>query len=346
MNGASLSERFFQEYVHPLLSNRYSALLPALSAAILGDGSEVLGYDDEISHDHNFCPRVIVFVPDERFGAVGESLRQALVEAAPPSYLGFPLLYDDVRKFIEVVPRQQFFLDYLQIPTFPTTAREWLKLDEQRLVELSGGRIFFDPQGRLAEIRQRLAFYPPAVRYFLLHQGFVRLSEVGAIERAIWRGDFIAMELYRSFFIYFAIKVFHLLQRAHCPYRKWMGKSLERFGEDGLRMKAAVEALAQENDLTQVSRRVHEILALVAEPLLLELGTPQANLVEESQLHLLNFAWGTVLAALRQQIPPDLRDLPALVTPVTFWGIIFDISGLGGTYERALDENLRFLRVG
>lgn len=52
----------------------------------------MLGYDGELSRGHNFfCPRVIIFVPDERFGVVGESLRNALIEAAPPSYLGFPL---------------------------------------------------------------------------------------------------------------------------------------------------------------------------------------------------------------------------------------------------------------
>src|SRR4029453_11518452 len=33
------------------------------AAALLGNGSEVLGYDDEVSTDHDFGPRVQVFLP-------------------------------------------------------------------------------------------------------------------------------------------------------------------------------------------------------------------------------------------------------------------------------------------
>jgi hypothetical protein len=64
------------------------------------------------------------------------------------------------------------------------------------------------------------------------------------------------------------------------------------------------------------------------------------------RLSILCWAIATVLAALRHQIPPDLLALPPLVTPVTFWGMIYDISGLGGTYETALEVNLRFLQTG
>src|SRR4051812_826841 len=61
--GIALSEGFYREVVAPLLAG-----LPH-GAALLGDGSEVLGYDDAVSPDHDFGPRVQVFVPsDEDIG--------------------------------------------------------------------------------------------------------------------------------------------------------------------------------------------------------------------------------------------------------------------------------------
>ena len=39
-------------------------------APLLGDGSEVLGFDDEVSTDHDFGPRLQVFVATEADDAV------------------------------------------------------------------------------------------------------------------------------------------------------------------------------------------------------------------------------------------------------------------------------------
>lgn len=103
MNNIELSRQFFDEHVYPVLVNEYTGLLPALSAGLLGEGSEVLGFADVISHDHNYCPRVVIWVADDQFALVGQALRQRLVAAAPSQYRGYPLLYDKFIRFIETV---------------------------------------------------------------------------------------------------------------------------------------------------------------------------------------------------------------------------------------------------
>ncbi|MEX5631870.1 hypothetical protein [Parafrankia sp. FMc2] len=56
MSGRELSRRFYEQSIRQLVWGVPHA------AALLGKGSEVLGLDDEISTDHDFGPRVQLFV--------------------------------------------------------------------------------------------------------------------------------------------------------------------------------------------------------------------------------------------------------------------------------------------
>ena len=85
MAGLELARAFYREAVAPLLGSTPHA------AALLGPGSEVLGFDDLVSTDHGFGPRVQIFMtrpgdvdpvagrlaglPDE-FGGAGSSRRR------------------------------------------------------------------------------------------------------------------------------------------------------------------------------------------------------------------------------------------------------------------------------
>ena len=344
MKGIELSQRFFGDYVHPLLTAEFAVSLPDISVGVIGDGSEVLGFDDEFSRDHNFCPRVVVLIEDEQFKLVGEKVRQRLLDMAPAEYRGYKLQYDEYRKFIEVAPLRGFFHHQLGIKAMPKTNRQWLQLEEQKLLEMTAGPILFDPEGKLHAIVEQLAFYPDAVRFFLLHQGFVRLSEVGAIERAILRGDSIGMDLYRTWFVYFAIKILHLQQRRYCPYRKWMGKNLEQLNEEGRILKAKIETLIGTVNMAQIRNAVMDILTFLGGLILKELGDAGSNLTVTSDLFLINYDWDKILEALSQQIPTALKELSPLVSPVAFWGQLFDFRGLGGDYSAVLNENVQFLQ--
>ena len=57
MSGIEMARHLYQSAVAPRLAGVPHA------AALLGHGSEVLGYDDAISTDHDFGPRVQVFLP-------------------------------------------------------------------------------------------------------------------------------------------------------------------------------------------------------------------------------------------------------------------------------------------
>lgn len=60
VSGLELSRRFFHEAVRPLVTSVFPDLRYA--AALLGQGSEVLGFDNELSVDHDWGPRVFILL--------------------------------------------------------------------------------------------------------------------------------------------------------------------------------------------------------------------------------------------------------------------------------------------
>lgn len=59
IGGLELSRRFYREAVRPLLERPFPDLPHA--AALLGTGSDVLGFDTEMSTDHDWGPSVVLF---------------------------------------------------------------------------------------------------------------------------------------------------------------------------------------------------------------------------------------------------------------------------------------------
>lgn len=343
MNGISLSEAFFHDCVAPLATKMHPWALDAFSAAILGDGSEVLGYDDEISRDHNFSPRVLLFLEDETHDRVGPALLNDLRQALPASYRGHALLWTEYRRALDVVPLQRFFCQYIDLHELPRTAVEWLRCDEQRLLELTAGKVFHDPGERLSELRRRLHFYPPEVRLFLLRLAFVRLSECAGAERCIQRGDRLALHAYTAYFTLFAIKAAHLIERRYCPYHKWMARSLLELGPFGAQIHGTLLAMINASTLDATRDAMLAVLQQLGTRITDELGTPPPQVGIVDGLTLLAFDWEAVMHNLSERMPESLRRLSPLISPAGYLGQIFDYSGYGSTYRELLEQNWLYL---
>lgn len=91
MQGIELSHRFYREVVRPWLASTAPGLPHA--AALIGYGSELLGFDDETSKDHDWGPRVHVFLAPAVFHERAHHLVAEFSRAAPPQFLGEPVAW-------------------------------------------------------------------------------------------------------------------------------------------------------------------------------------------------------------------------------------------------------------
>jgi hypothetical protein len=71
--GLKLSKLFYQKEVRPILNKEYPKL--RYSAAVIGWGSEVLGFDTDISRDHHSGPRVLLFLSDKDYPELKDKIR-------------------------------------------------------------------------------------------------------------------------------------------------------------------------------------------------------------------------------------------------------------------------------
>lgn len=62
MPGVRLAGLFYRDAVRPIMERAFPGL--PYAAALLGPGSEVLGYDTERSTDHDWGPRLLLFLRD------------------------------------------------------------------------------------------------------------------------------------------------------------------------------------------------------------------------------------------------------------------------------------------
>src|SRR5579872_6782952 len=161
MQGIELSRRFYEDLVRPWLATAAPGLPHA--AALIGYGSELLGFDDAMSQDHNWGPRVLVFVSEADFERDAAAVVSAFVKIAPAEFGGAPIGFanrphpspasagalGDLRHGLEMWTLETHLKGALGIaPDEPRDNLGWLGLSEQRLLTVTAGAVFHDDDGR------------------------------------------------------------------------------------------------------------------------------------------------------------------------------------------------------
>ena len=240
--GLELARGFYDEVVAKLLAG-----VPH-SAAHLGWGSDVLGFDTERSTDHGWGPRLTVFVRDDV-----EAIDQLLDAELPADYRGWPVRFgwDDrpVTKQVEVAQLAEWLDRRLGLdPRSGLSHRDWLALPQQLLLEVTAGAVYHDGLGELERVRASLRWYPDELWCWLLAAQWRRLSqEEHFVGRTAEVGDELGSRLLAARLVRDLMRLCFLQERRYAPYAKWLGtafRSLDAYAALAKPLTAALEAPA------------------------------------------------------------------------------------------------------
>ena len=242
--GRELSRRFYWEAVRPLLDQHFPNLPHA--AAMLGSGSEVLGFDTPMSRDHDWVPGMMLFLPEPE-AHLQQPIQAMLAHHLPFQFLGHPVHAEKVaaesgtvvmklkterplnHRVVPVTLRafalQRLDLDLDQ----PLQAADWLSFSAQILLSLTSGAVHYDGVGELTEFRQRLAWYPRDVWLYLLASGWQRISEEEHLmPRAGYVGDELGSAVIAARLVRDVMSLCFLMEKQYAPYPKWFGSAFRR----------------------------------------------------------------------------------------------------------------------
>lgn len=242
--GLKLGELFYEEAVRPVLQTSFPDL--KYSAALIGSGSEVPGFDTPQSTDHHWGPRVILFLGEADYQQYNELIFNILSEKlphrfhgystsfGPPDEIGVRVLVDKedgpVDHGVEITTIASFFESYLGFnPYKPVEALDWLTFAEQKLLTVTAGKVFYDGLGELEPIRQKFSYYPPEVWLYLLCSQWNKISQEEAfMARCGDVGDDLGSQIVAARLVRELMKLCFLMERQYAPYTKWFGTGFSR----------------------------------------------------------------------------------------------------------------------
>ena len=232
MKGLEIAEKYYLTYGAPMMRDLFPELEGIVAAGLVGSGSECLGYDDDVSRDHDFEPGFVLFLPPEE--VVDRSLAFKLERAyakLPDEFMGLrrnrDVSYDTGRH--GVVRAADFFRSKVGDPEGDLSLEKWLTIPEHYLLEATDGKIFRDDLGIVTDVRKKLAYFPEDVRLKKL-AGALMLAEQASnynYERLLTRGDTAAAQLAIGEYVREVISVIFLLARRYKPFYKWQFRALD-----------------------------------------------------------------------------------------------------------------------
>ncbi len=260
IKGLTLCEMFFTDIAKPILDENFREL--KYSCGKIGSGSDILGFDDEVSSDHMWGPSLQVFLSDEDIHLKDEIL-EVLSKNFPSKYKGYPVNFsnpdgggirvmeesDDVSPLIFIYTIDEYLKDFIG-----TTGKEeiavldWLSICQNKLLGLQSGKIFKDDLG----LKERLApfkYYPKDVWLYLIASNWSLIGEEQAfVKRCSSVGDEIGSRLCCARICERLMRLCFLYKKQYAPYSKWFGTGFKRLEID-TKIKDLISSALSANDI-------------------------------------------------------------------------------------------------
>jgi hypothetical protein len=224
--GLRLCGLFYTEIIKPILDLNFPDM--RYSAALIGAGSEVLGFDTEMSSDHDWGPPVKLFLDEDNFADKAKAIEGLIKGNLPNRFKDYHVQWTiggpSGNACVELFTIRSFFLDYLNFDIRDEIkTADWLTFPEQKVQTVISGAIYWDDLGLQAS-RERFRYYPHDVWLYLLAAQWQRIGqEEHLMGRAGIVRDEIGSALIAARLVHDLMRLCFLMEKQYPPYAKWFG---------------------------------------------------------------------------------------------------------------------------
>jgi hypothetical protein len=267
-NGLELARTFFSRTVLPALEKEAPEALKLAAFGLAGPGSECFGFDDELSRDHDWGPRVCIWIPEALHGEIGDRLEQLYRELEPrEAGFGPAVKVDRSVRRDGVIAIETFLQTSIGTHRIPETTRDWLLVPEQGLALCTNGEVFLDESGTFTAMRDQLARYYP--RDIALKKIASRCRAIGRIgQYDLWRGlirDDRALTMLQVGLLAREIaSIPYHLEGRYRPFDKWLFRGLLELGPKAATLHRLLQKLAVKPDGPGLKSAVPECIRAVS----------------------------------------------------------------------------------
>jgi hypothetical protein len=228
MKGLELCRRYFHEVGLPAIRRHFPEWLERMACGLIGPGSDVFGFDDDISRDHNWGPRFWVVLSPQDYAAIGERMQEVLLAELPPEFeghgiRGFPPGRGEPQ--VRVWGLRELCESMLGCAEAPSDDVAWLGIAEQKLFELHAGEVWHDPPRLLLGLREQTAYFPEMVWRKRMAFFWEGLFFADNFIRSAFRGERVAEQMYLAWALHCMMRMAFLLNHRYAPYRKWLHRA-------------------------------------------------------------------------------------------------------------------------
>ncbi len=260
MKGLELSRRYYSEVFLPECRKRVPYAEGHFAVGLVGEGSECFGYDDSLSQDHSFGPRLCIWLTAEDHARCGADLH-ALWDSLPDLFEGYRRPITDIRegKRNGVFTVDEFYRHILGIPDAPDHFHQWLAIAEPCFAAATNGEVYSDEPGRFTAVRKKLlAHFPKDItRYYMAkHAAIAGQTGQYNLLRAYLHGEELAVSNIKARFTQSVIAMVFLLNRTYRPFYKWAPRAMRSLPILGNKIHGKLLQLA-------AAREIKEQCALV-----------------------------------------------------------------------------------
>lgn len=271
MKGLELAKGYYEDIVRPAIEEKFGDKVERMAFGLVGDGSECYGFDDEISQDHDFGPRVQIWLTNEDFEEFGRELQKfmATVTKEYKGYKGVNMSeYGDGREGVFTIGG--FFARFIGMDHVPSSIQEWRMIPEVNLSIATNGEVFYDELGRYTKFRKILQRqFPEELRLKKMAAKCMKMAQSGQYNyvRCMQRGEYVAAWIAASEFMKEACSMVHMLNKSYCPFYKWAHRSLSTLPVLGSEVAMYMDGFISASEVRASAQIIEKISAVIIEEL-------------------------------------------------------------------------------